>query len=453
MTDPIERDPALGGAIDALAVPDHRSGFWDDLRAELRASAAPDRGETSAVLIDLEDQRRRPSRRPRTRPLVLAAAAAAVVLAAGVAIAVRAADRLGPSLIDSVGTTTVPTTHPTAVTSSASTGSTGVTATTSPPPVTGGTVVDLPAPGQQFVVGTDAAIVGLSPGGEVAYVRADDPEAPQNECGGQSLYVQRVGEVTRSRVGAPGDLPVTWTAVSPDGRIVAPVQCEGFVSALWVGHLGADLVPVEDGRIVPELTASEAGFDFFDTLAWTADGTGLLIATGTAVYEIDPATGAATDLGQGRGLAVAQDGAGRTAVLLDSGELVLDGRSLGSIQLRLVNGDESGTNDGSMAGVTDLAFDFDGAVWVTTVDGVYRLRPGVEPETIDTAAGWDLFPTTAGMLWVRGTDLQSSTGGLVDGRVVDVFAVPMTAVDVSGTSLGITLPDDSLTRAVIRLDG
>lgn len=456
MTDPIERDLALGGAIDALAVPDHRPGFWDDLRAELR-TAVPDDGGAPAALIDLEGhRRRRPSRRPGTRPLVLAAAAAAVVLAAGVAVAVRAGDRSGSSLIDSVGTTTSPTTSPatdpSGTITSASTGPSDVMGTTSPSPAQGGTVVDLPAPGQQFFLGADVGIVGLSPGGEVAYVRAEDPEAPQDECGGLSLYIQRVGEPTRNRAGAPGDLPITWTDVDAQGRIVAPAHCEGFASGLWVGHLGPDLVPVEDGRIVPQLTASEAGFDFFDTLDWTADGSGILIATGTAVYEIDPATGSVADLGLGRGLYVAEDSAGRMAVVLDSGQVMLDGRSLGSIPLRLRNGDEAGTNDGTMAGVTDLAFDLDGAVWVTTVDGVYRLRPGSEVAEIDSAAGWALFPTVAGMLWVRGTDVESSTAGLVDGQVVDVFPLPMAAVDTTGTALGITLPDDDLTRAVIRLD-
>jgi hypothetical protein len=173
-----------------------------------------------------------------------------------------------------------------------------------------------------------------------------------------------------------------------------------------------------------------------------------LLATGDGAYRIDPATGALTDLGVGRALWITHDGAGRTAAVLDNGEVRIDGRSVGTVEVGSAFDEPQvfSFGDFTMGGITGLAVDDSGTVWVSsTLQGVVRVVPGGTVEVVDPGPAWSLIPTVAGMLWSSGDPQRSQpivTRGIIDGQVAEIIAHPISAIDPTGVAIGWTTPTD-----------
>lgn len=442
MTDPIKRDTGLGRAIDALPVPDHRPGFWDDLRAGLDGVERPDeptddapgawRPGSDAAVIDLEFGRRRPRWSRFGRPRALLAAAAVAVVAAASLVAVRDG-RLDDTRVDAVDigpSSTVAEATPSTAQSSTATPSTGSAAAGD------GSLTLIPG---SEVGSFPGLIATFLPGNSVVLVSEEDASGSA-ECGASVLYAVDVATGERTRVVSPG-ARLSVTDINGAGETAGPIACEAVVSGITVARWAADGSVLSAREITGDLfprPSDSSSLDFLRTLHWGGDGS-LLAATGIGAYELPLADGLpSVDLGVGPALWVDRDAAGHTAAVLTSGQVVLDGTVIAEVTIRDDFAQEFG--DGAMMGITGIRIDAEGAVWVASAtDGVVRIGQGQEPRRVDPDPAAALVPTGGGMLWITGDpagDGPFSTRGLVDGVVTDLATNAMLAGDLSGTVLG-----------------
>lgn len=459
MTDPTERDPALGGAIDALPVPDHNDGFWGDLRTGLRAGVdgaerssepiddAPGAGAPGrdGTVIDIEVPLRRPRWRRFGRPLPLLAAACVVVVVASLVDLRSGLDDSGVDAGNGGPSATIGKATPSTARSFTARTSTAPSSTAAP--VSGSVAVgdgnlEL-VPGSE-VGGFSGLFAAFLPGGSTALVSEEDGEVP-SECGASTLYAVDLASGDRTRVESPG-ARLSVTDVNGAGETVGPIECEMVVSGITVARWGADGSLLSAREITGDLfprAPDFSGIDFLRTLHWGSDGS-LLVATGTGAYQLPVTDGLApVDLGVGPALWVDRDAAGRTAAVLTSGEVVLDGEVIATVTVRDDFAQEFG--DGAMMGITGIRADTEGAVWVASAtDGVVRIGPGQEPVQLDPDPAAALVPTGGGMLWITGDpagDGPFTTRGLVEGAPTDLVSYPVLAGDTGGTRLAGSVPE------------
>ncbi|MGH9269331.1 MAG: WD40 repeat domain-containing protein, partial [Acidimicrobiales bacterium] len=158
--------------------------------------------------------------------------------------------------------------------------------------------------GPPVAAGT-GVVVGTSADGSAAYVEEIDPAVSRSGCEGRPEPVMFRLPLTggpKELLGTPRS-PLRGLVVRGGGGRAAVVDaCEGFLSALRVGN------EAPDGRLsdlkVVDLPGG-ASRPLPAGVGWSVDGTVLLLASGSSVVRLDPATGASSkvfDVTGGRGV-------------------------------------------------------------------------------------------------------------------------------------------------------
>ncbi len=301
------RDDELSRLLDGLRTPDHREGFWTEVRAGLEA----------AEPVSLAAHRAR--RRFPVRPAVVAAAVVLIGLVA-VGVFVR------QDSDDSVGVTTDPTT-------TAGPGTTAGTATVGP----------LRADGDPIDLGS-GRLVGVDPTGTFVYVADAAPDGGSG-CEGspaQSLFVQPTDGGSRA-VALPAPLGDASGGIEirfgPQDEVAVMTQCEGYGATVVTGTLADDGTiadPVE--LTIPDL---ELGRPVDSILDLEFRSAGTLVASTYAVgadgrehrhlYEFPTGPSEATDLGLDDVVHLDVTVDGRVATSSTDGTLRLDGTVVAQI--------------------------------------------------------------------------------------------------------------------------
>jgi hypothetical protein len=307
------RDEDLGRHFDRLVTPEHRDGFWSDLRADIartpagaRAAAASRDGdpsdEASARVVPLARVPEPAAGRARRARIVLAAAAVVVLVAVAAAVAAvlleddrgDEAITAGPDPSDEPAPVPDDTPVVTPTTAVETDGDSGDGA-----PSDGEAVVDWTTVADETVIGA-GRLVAASPDGRWVYVSDLDPDGGSGCEGSQrrTLYVYdlETGERRLADAGitdASGGLDLV---VDDTGRAAILELCEGYPGRLAVAEIGAGgllTAPVE-------LPVAALG-ELISDLAWSSDGA-LLVAAATFAEEgetrrllrVDPASGSVT---------------------------------------------------------------------------------------------------------------------------------------------------------------
>ncbi|MEQ8717372.1 MAG: hypothetical protein RIE08_07145 [Acidimicrobiales bacterium] len=310
------RDEELGRHFDRLVAPEHRDGFWNDLRADIartpagaRAAAESARAgdssdEESATVVPLTRVPEPAAGRARRARIVLAAAAAFVLVAVGAAVAAILLEDDGGDEAITAGPDTSDEPAP------VPDGTPAVTPTTAVPdggdsgdgdPSGGETVVDWTTVAEDTVVGP-GRLIAASPDGRWLYVSDLDPDGGLG-CEGverRTLFVYDVetGERRLADAGitnASGGLDIV---IDGSGRAAILEQCEGFAGRLAVAQIGAGgllSAPVE--------LSVEALGEFVPDLAWSRDGD-LLVSSATfgpdgetrRLLRVDPTSGSVIEV-------------------------------------------------------------------------------------------------------------------------------------------------------------
>lgn len=414
MSDGPDRD--LARRLATIEVPDHRPGFWGDLRADLENSTreASDSDAhfvefAATEVVELSDavQRRRPRR---------LLAAAAVVLVAVVSAGVVASFDGGGDSAD-VATDPSPTADP--------------RPTDAPNgPAEAGPSRPLRAVGDPIERGP-GTVVALDPTGRFLYTAAPAPDGGTG-CEGmprQALYVESVDGAGGRRLAAPPDIADATGGIevrfSTAGEMAVVSSCEGYGNGLVTGTVDAD------GTLADPVSLAIQGVESILDLEFRSRG--VLVAATYAprggadsdfrLYELSVEPSEVTDLGQDgiTELAVTDDG--RLATVSVDGVARLDGAPLGAA-----------------AGALDVLTARDGS-WVV----------------VQGADGVVSFDTTSGAS--RTLDVSGSTIGLrptgsgtvvVEEVVGDDQSVRLVEVDLrTGAQLGTVLEALALGRGFV----
>ena len=403
------RDDELSRLLDDLRAPDHRDGFWADVRAELdgaEAEAAPTAASSPAAATDgsraggnhtegddavsLDAHRAR--RRLPVRPALVAAAVVLIGLL-GVGVA------LHEDGDDSVGVTT----NPTAVT-----GPNVLTAPTGP----------LRAAGDPVELGA-GRVVGVDPTGTFVYLADAAPDGGMG-CEGspaQSLFVQRADGGDRA-VALPAALGDATGGIEirfgPQGEVAVMTQCEGYGAAVVTGALA------DDGTITDPVELTIRDLDLGRPVDSILDvefrSAGTLVATTYTVgpdgsehrhlYELPTASGEVVDLGPTDVIHLDVTADGRVATSSADGTIRLDGAVVAQIpgvvglsvspsgrQIVVVTGDRDGliavdTTSGTQTVLSQAR----GGRGVATAIAAEAVSDGLVVATVgDESGGWHVI--------------------------------------------------------------
>lgn len=337
--DPIADPGSLGALLTELApAPDHRPGFWADVRAELRAEDVPTHATPSLAEADATTPEAsggvaeltplRPSgdevvafdpgrRRRRWLPAAAAAAVLAVAVAAGT-LTDDAGDRVG------VATDPDRTTAP----------------DTGQDPDAGAPIGPLRPAGDPADRG-QGRVLAVDHTGRFVYL-ADDAAEGGTGCEGvarQSLWVEPIGGGERVQaigidlVEATGGIEVV---PGPDGRVAISTNCEGSDGRLVVAEVAADGTLVDPVDV--QLDGPSGPVDLLFDLAWLPSGE-LVGAVSLArsgietftMYRFDVDAGTVVEDGVPDAFRVAAAG-GRVVTATPMGEIRLDGVRLADVQ-------------------------------------------------------------------------------------------------------------------------
>ena len=324
------RDDELGRLIAGLRAPEHRAGFWAEVRAELDdnpgeiPSSAPSTAAPAPVEADLVENEEPVSlaaaraRRLRLRPALVAAA---VVLIGLISVGLVLRDDHDE---EPVGVTT----HPTTVTG---------------PDVLAAPTGPLRADGSPLTLGS-GRLVGVDPTGSFVYVADASPDGGLG-CEGspaQSLFVQPVAGGERS-IALPASLGDATGGIEirfgPQGEVAVMTQCEGYGATVVTGTMTDDgtiadpvertISDVDLGRPVDSILDLEyraARTLVASTYAIGADG-----SEHRHVYEFSAEPGAVTDLGGTDVVHLDVDASGRVATSSTDGTIRFDGEVVAQV--------------------------------------------------------------------------------------------------------------------------
>ncbi len=302
------RDDELSRLLDGLRAPDHREGFWAEVR----------RGLEAAEPVSLATHRGR--RRFPVRPALVAAAVVVIGLVAVGVVLRQDGD-------DSVGVTTDPTTTADPTTT------TGPTATTGP----------LRADGDPIELGS-GRLVGVDPTGTFVYLADSAPDGGSG-CEGspaQALFVAPV-DGGRRAVALPAPMGDATGGIEirfgPHDEVAVMTQCEGYGATVVTGTLADDGTitdPVE--LTVPDLDLNRPVDSIVDVEFRSA---GTLVASTYAIgvdgrehrhlYEFPIEPSEVTDLGLTDVVHLDVTADGRVATSSTDGTIRLDGTAVAQI--------------------------------------------------------------------------------------------------------------------------
>lgn len=412
-----ERDREMEALLRAEVPPDHRHGFWDDVRADLGES-------DGASVISINRYRRR-------APWLLAVAAMVVV---GAVVGIGA-------LRDDSGEVDV-TTDPTVDDAD-------------PDPTPDDSSTTLPDGDERGPLMPDGdpidrgsgTVVGVSPDGRWLYV-ADEVGDGETGCEGsprRALFVEPIEGGDR-RLAAPAeDLDATTVSelhFDGGGRVATVVQCEGFEARIVAASVGDDGTLSDVGELtLPEPECHDGTVDGISDIDYISRG--VLVAATTSWGDGDTVC---------RNLFSLPDRPSEPTLLDQSDVYLVEAASGGQIVTATIDG-EVRLNGGaihSTSGISDIDVSPDGTVVAIAGPDESVVVP-VDGSGSSTFAG-EAYAVTmrdarSGAMWVPAGDQTVLAALNLNGDdaltpLADGNTAPTVFFSADGTRLFLTVADD-----------